>query len=100
MHPSYSLRIKGFEMSSNFSDHDKFCHGFRQWRYKLYKYKVTYFYYLCTLYSISIFGDGQLLVKHRNPIVEIPWLLGTALLLWKLAKRWFVKLMFFKMRCI
>ena len=39
-----------FEMSSNFSDRDKFCHGFHHWwRYVLYNYKVTYFYYLCTL---------------------------------------------------
>ena len=59
-------------MSSMFSDRDKFCHGFHQWRYELYKYKVTYFYYLCTLYFLSIFGDEQLYVKHRNCIVEMP----------------------------
>ena len=42
-------------MSSNFSDHDKFCHGFHQWRYKLYKYKVTYFYYLCVYVHCVLF---------------------------------------------
>ena len=49
-----------FEMSSTFSDRDKFFHGFHLWRFELCKYKVTYFYYLCTSYFFVKFGDGQL----------------------------------------